>query len=191
MACAATGFTLSLAVPAREWIKLRVWLRQVSWKAAAAALGVIALALVLFAARTYHYTGVFSVVHGTTWRNHALWQPGQPLSQIAAAMGSSLMMVLTFNDPPRFAWYAVPLLFGALVAVAAMLRIRMFRDVPLALAAFFLVACSGALAARGVAYAGRFSMHLLGAGVALSVCAIAAIVTTVRESSQSSGRARD
>ncbi len=100
------------------------------------------------------------------------------------------MMVLTFNDPPRFAWYAVPLLFGALVAVAAMLRIRMFRDVPLALAAFFLVACSGALAARGVAYAGRFSMHLLGAGVALSVCAIAAIVTTVRESSQSSGRAR-
>ncbi len=127
----------------------------------------IALALLLFAARTYYYTGVFSVLHGTTWRNHALWQSGQPLPQIAAAMWSSLMMVLTFNDPPRFAWYAVPLLFGALVAVAAMLRIRMFRDVPLALAAFFLVACSGALAARGVAYAGRFSMHLLGAGVAL------------------------
>jgi hypothetical protein len=45
--------------------------------------------------------------------------------------------------------------------------------VPLPLALFFLVACSGALAARGVAYAGRFSVHLLGAGCALTVCAVA------------------
>jgi hypothetical protein len=133
---------------------------------------------------------VFSVLHGTTWRNHALWQAGQPLSEIAAAMVSSVMMVLTFNDPPRFAWYAIPLLLGAIVAVAAMLRIRVFRDVPLAVAAFFLVACSGALAARGVAYAGRFSMHLLGAGCALSVCALAAAIRT-RESSRSSDLVRD
>ena len=97
------------------------------------------------------------------------------------------MMVLTFNDPPRFALYAVPLLFGAIVALAAMLNIKVFRDVPLALAAFFLVACSGALAARGVAYAGRFSVHLLGAGCALTVCAIASLVTTA-ESSQSDDR---
>ncbi len=190
MACAASGFALSLLVPAGEWVRVRSWAAQVSWRAAAGALGAIALALLLFAMRTYHYTGVFSILHGTTWRNHALWQAGQPLSHIAAAMWSSLMMVLTFNDPPRFAWYALPLLFGAVVAVAALLRIRIFRDVPLALAAFFLVACSGALAARGVAYAGRFSMHLLGAGVALSVCAIAAAVKFARESSRSSDRAR-
>ena len=197
MACAASGFALSLAVPASDWVKLRLWTAQVSWKAAVGVVGTIAIALLLFAARTDYYTGVFSVLHGTTWRNHALWQAGQPLFQIAAAMWSSLMMVLTFNDPPRFAWYATPLLFGAFVAVAAMLRVRMFRDVPLALAAFFLVACSGALAARGVAYAGRFSMHLLGAGCALSVCAIAAAVKTFtstrpdhREFSQPSDPAR-
>jgi hypothetical protein len=178
MACAAFGFALSLAVPAGAWIRLGAWAGQVSWKAAAAGAAVIALALLLFAARTYYYTGVFSILHGTTWQNHALWQSGQPLSQIAAAMWSSVMMVLTFNDPPRLAWYAVPVLFGAVVAVAAMARIRVFRDVPLALAAFFLVACSGALAARGVAYAGRFSMHLLGAGCALSVCAVAAAIKT-------------
>jgi len=99
-------------------------------------------------------------------------------------------MVLTFNDPPRFAWYAIPLLFGAVVALAAVLRIRMFREVPLALAAFFLVACSAALAARGVAYAGRFSVHLLGAACALTVCAIASAIKT-RESSRSSDPARD
>lgn len=190
MAFAVSGFALPLSVPAGEWVKVRVWLSQVSWKAAFGVIGAVVMALVLFAARTYHYTGVFSLLHGTTWQNHALWQSGQPLSQIAAAMLSSLMMVLTFNDPPRFAWYAIPLLFGAFVALAAMVRIKVFRDVPLALAAFFLVACSGALAARGVAYAGRFSIHLLGAGCALTVCAIAAAVKTLG-SSRSSDPARD
>ena len=79
--------------------------------------------------------------------------------------------------------------------------------VALALSLFFAVACSGALAARGVAYAGRFSVHLLGAGCALTVCAMAALAKPARpqagqsnavirearprESSRSSDPARD
>jgi hypothetical protein len=176
MALASAAFALSLATPAAALWRPREWWPRVSWRGAIAFAATIGLALLFFAWRTYHYTGVFSLLYGTTWRNHALWNAGQPLSQILAAMSSSLMMVLTFNDPPRFAWYAIPLLFGALVAVAAVLRVRIVREVPLALAAFFLVACSAALAARGVAYAGRFSVHLLGAGCALTVCAIASAV---------------
>lgn len=190
MALATSAFALVVSVTTTGWWRVREWWPRISWTAAGGAIGTIALALTLFAARTYHYTGIFSVLHGTTWLNHALWESGQPLSEIAAAMGSSLMMVLTFNDPPRFAWYAVPLLIGALVAVAAMSGHKLFHRVPLALAAFFLVACSGALVARGVAYAGRFSVHLLGAGCALTVCAIASIVTT-RGSSRSSDPVRD
>jgi hypothetical protein len=91
-------------------------------------------------------------------------------------MVSSLMMVLTFNDPPRFAWYALPLLIGFVVMIAALFNVKAFRDVPMALVLFFAVLCSGALVARGVAYAGRFSVHLLGAGCALTVCAIASFV---------------
>ena len=144
----------------------------------------IAIALLLFAARTYHYTGVFSILHGTTWRNHALWQQGP------AAMLSSLMMVLTFNDPPQFAWYALPLLAGAAVTLLALLNVKGFRDVPAPLALFFAVACSGALAARGVAYAGRFSVHLLGAGCALTICAVASLAKA-RGSSRPSDPARD
>ena len=122
-------------------------------------------------------------------------------------MISSLMMVLTFNDPPRFAWYALPLLTGAGVSALSLLNIKGFREVPLALSLFFAVACSGALAARGVAYAGRFSVHLLGAGCALTVCAMAALAKPARpqagqsnavirearprESSRSSDPARD
>jgi hypothetical protein len=169
MAAATAAFALPLTIPAGALWRPRQWLPQVSWKAVAGVASMIALALVLFAARTYYYTGVFSVLHGTTWRNHALWEQGP------AAMLSSLMMVLTFNDPPRFAWYALPLLIGALVTLLSLLNVKGFRDVPLALAVFFAVACSGALAARGVAYAGRFSVHLLGAGCALTICAIASL----------------
>lgn len=189
MAFAASGFALSLSVTTGDVWRPRVWWPQIAWRGALGVIGTIAAALVFFAWRTYHYTGVFSILYGTTWRNHALWDSGQPIGTIAAAMWSSLMMVLTFNDPPRFAWYAMPLLCGAAVAVLAVARIRIVRDVPLALSAFFLVACSGALAARGVAYAGRFSVHLLGAACALTICAIAAAIRTLG-SSRSSDPAR-
>jgi hypothetical protein len=191
MAFASSAFGLSLAVTARGWWRPKQWWPSVSWNALFGVAGVILIAMTLFTLRTYHYTGVFSMLHGTTWGNHVLWRPGQPLSDTLAGMFSSLMMVLTFNDPPRFALYAVPLLFGAIVAFAAILNIKVFRDVPLAAVAFFLVACSGALAARGVAYAGRFSIHLLGAGCALTVCAIASLVTSLRGSSRSCDPARE
>ncbi len=198
MAFASAAFGLSLAISSRGWWRPKTWWPHVSWNALYGVAGVILIAMTLFTIRTYHYTGVFSMLHGTTWGNHALWRPGQPIWDAAAGMLSSLMMVLTFNDPPRFALYAVPLLFGALTALAALAGVKGFRDIPLALTAFFVVACSGALAARGVAYAGRFSVHLLGAGCALTVAAIAALVTRrdatpagARESFRSSDRARD
>jgi hypothetical protein len=198
MAFASAAFGLSLAAPSRGWWRPKTWSPQVSWTALYGVAGVILVAMMLLTMRTYHYTGVFSMLHGTTWGNHALWRPGQPISESAAGMLSSLMMVLTFNDPPRLAPYAVPLLFGAAAALAAFAGIKGFRDIPLALTAFFVVACSGALAARGVAYAGRFSVHLLGAGCALSVAVIASLVAARepirsgdRESSRSSDPARE
>ena len=178
MAFASSAFGLSLAVTSRGWWRPKTWWPHVSWNALFGVAGVILIAMMLFTLRTYHYTGVFSMLHGTTWGNHALWRPGQPLADTAAGMLSSLMMVLTFNDPPRFAFYALPLLFGADRRGGGDADVKVFRECRWRSAAFFLVACSGALAARGVAYAGRFSVHLLGAGCALTVCAIASLVTT-------------
>ena len=116
----SSAFGLSLAVTARGWWRPKTWWPHVSWSALAGVAGVIVIAMTLFTIRTYHYTGVFSMLHGTTWGNHVLWRPGQPIGDAAAGMLSSLMMVLTFNDPPRFALYALPLLVGAFVALAAM-----------------------------------------------------------------------
>jgi hypothetical protein len=197
MAAAVTAFAIPLTITSAGWWRLRAWWPQVSWRAVSGIGAMIALGILLFTLRTYYYTGVFSFFHGTTWGNHALWQSNHSLSQNLSAMMGSLMMVLTFNDPPRFAWYALPLLIGAAVALAALLGVKGL-NVPLPLALFFAIACSGALAARGVAYAGRFSVHLLGAGCALTICAAASAVATwqstppvVRESSQSSDPVRE
>jgi hypothetical protein len=176
MAAAVSAFAIPLTTLTPGWWRTPEWRRRISWPAVFGVTGMIALAVLLFTWRTYHYTGVFSFFHGTTWGNHALWQSGHTLAQNVAAMGSSLLMVLTFNDPPRFAWYALPLLVGAVVALASLWGVKGL-DVPLPLVLFFAVACSGALAARGVAYAGRFSVHLLGAGCALTICALASAVS--------------
>src|SRR5688572_29923200 len=134
MAFASSAFGLSLAVMTRGWWQPKRWWPQVSWNALFGVAGVVLIAMLLFTIRTYHYTGVFSMLHGTTWGNHVLWRTGQPAAENLAGMLSSLMMVLTFNDPPRFAFYALPLLIGAFVAVAAILNVKVFREVPLALA---------------------------------------------------------
>jgi len=176
MALAVSVFAIPLSVRTAGWWQINRWLPEVSWKGVIGVASVMAIAVFLFTLRTYHYTGVFSFLHGTTWGNHALWQSGHTVLQNLNAMLSSLMMVLTINDPPRFAIYALPLLIGAAVAGLSVLGVRGLM-VPLPLALFFAVACSGALAARGVAYSGRFSVHLLGAGCALTMCAIASVAT--------------
>ena len=83
------------------------------------------------------------------------------------AMASSLMMVLTASDPPQLAWHALPLLAGALIAVAAVCAGPGFRDAPLPVVALFLAGCVGALVTRGWGHEGRFSIHLFGAAGAL------------------------
>ena len=176
---ACRAFALSLTAPSRGMVAVR----------GLVAAGVVdravrrrrrrsRSALLLFAcAHLSLHRRVFVAAWHDVAQSRAVASRASRSRRLSPAMCSSLMMVLTFNDPPRFA------LVCAAVAVRRARRgrraaagVKVFRDVPLALVAFFLVACSAALAARGVAYAGRFSVHLLGAGCALTVCAIASAV---------------
>jgi hypothetical protein len=64
--------------------------------------------------------------------------------------------------------------------VLALLRVPWFRDVPGGPALFCVAAVAGALVARGTAYLGRFSIHLMPVAVALSVCFVASLVERFR-----------
>jgi dolichyl-phosphate-mannose-protein mannosyltransferase len=145
------------------------------WRSSAAIVCVVALGVLLFAWRTWHYTGVFSVFYGTQRELLSVWQPSLPFVVILERMLGSVMMVLTVNDPARFDLVALPVLGGALVAVLAIARVSWFRAVPVPPVLFFFAAISGALFARGSAYPGRFSMHVLPVSCALAVCGLAAV----------------
>ena len=89
MAFASSAFGLSLAVTPRHWWRPGTWWPSVSWNALFGVAGMILVAMLLFTIRTYHYTGVFSMLHGTTWGNHVLWRAGQPAADNLAGMLSS------------------------------------------------------------------------------------------------------
>ncbi len=168
-------FALPLRMPVRALVQPRVWLSRVSWRTAIIIPAVIGLGLFFFAWRTWYYTGVFSLFHGTQRYIVAIWQPDMPLRTVAYWMAYNVMYVLTANDPPRLDIFTSPLVIGALVAVLSMLGVPRLRDLPAAGVLFFFAAIAGAFIARGWAYTGRFSVHVMPITCALTVCAAASL----------------
>jgi hypothetical protein len=125
-------------------------------------------------ARTYYYTGIFSLFAGTQAGMLSLWQPSA--GSIAGNVIDSVLMVLTMNDPPRADPRALPLVTGVLAALGGLLGIGRLRHLPLAAVALCLAGVAGAMVARGTAYSGRFSVALLPVTVVLSILTIALFV---------------
>ena len=137
----------------------------------------IACGVLFLAARTWHYTGVFSAFYGTQRTLLATWQPGMALGTAWTRMAAIVLMILTVNDPPRFDLFAVPVLAGAAVALLAAARAPRLRAVPLPLVLFFGASIAGAFVARGSAYPGRFSVHVLPITAALAMCGAYALAS--------------
>jgi len=173
LALAVAAFAIPPNVRAFDLWRPRSWLPTVSVTTAMSIIGVVAIGILLFMLRTYHYTGVFSFFHGTTLNTNSVWQPGLSFGELATRMLDSAYMVLSMSDPPRFVWYATPMLAAAIIAFAALAGVPVVRNLPLSLVLFFLAGISGALVARGVAYSGRFSTIVIGSACAVTIGAIA------------------
>jgi len=177
MAAGIAIFALPLDVRVRDLLSPSAWWRRVAWSTVVAVWSCLALGLLLFAWRTYHYTGVFSVFYGTQRYIVAVWQPQLPLSTILENLLISVGKVLTVNDPPRFDVYALPVALGALVGVLSLAGVPRLRDLPAAAVLFFWASIAGAFVAYGWVYPGRFSVHVLPITGALATCAAAALAT--------------
>ena len=72
---------------------------------------------------------------------------------------------------------------GVCCAMLALLQAPIVRRLPAALVLFCLAALSGGFVARGVAYPGRFSLHLIPVAVAVMASTVAIIAgrRTARE----------
>ena len=174
MALAAAIFVWPLDAPASTIWKPRDWFVKVSRPAALALPVALAIGMGLFAWRTWYYTGEFSVFFGTQAGARAVWQPGMSFRDAAAAALSSVMMVATTTDPPHFHNGAVPILAGSALSIMALIGAPFARRLPMTLVIFTTAGFASALLARGNAYSGRFSVHVVGATVAVLTVAIAA-----------------
>jgi hypothetical protein len=179
MALAVAAFALPLSLPAAALWRPRLWWPHVRWRVVIGVCLALAIGALLFAWRTWYYTGVFGLFYGTQREFLAVWKPGMPAAAAAQAMVSSVMMVLTATDPPAFTWHALPLLVAALVAIASLVRVPVLRDAPAPVVMLFLAGCVGALVTRGWGHEGRFSIHLFAAASALCVWTLAAVVRLI------------
>ena len=173
MALGVAIFALPIRQPVRTLFRPRTWIARISWPTAAAVVVAVGVGVLLFAWRTWYYTGVFSVFYGTQRDLLSLWQPGMALGTLLERMAGSVMMVLTMNDPARFDPYSLPLLIGAGVSLLGVAGVPKLRELPLAPLVFCLVALSGALVTRGSAYSGRFSIHMIAVTCAVVTCTAA------------------
>ena len=180
MAVAVAVFAWPIAQPMATILSPAAWFKRASLSTIVIVVSAIGLGLVLFAWRTYHYTGVFSVAQGTALdpeRGNArmLWAHAASIREWLRLMYDSLMMVLMTTDPPRVHAGALPLIAAAAVSVAAVTGLGPFGALPLPAVLFMLSAIAGSLVARGTAYPGRFSIHILGAASTVFVCTLAEI----------------
>ena len=195
MMLAVAAFAWPIRQPVSEvWKPATLWPRA-SRTVLLGVFGAAALGLWLLTARTWYYTGVLSMLYGTQAGALSVWQPTDQGGSVLQNVIGSVLMVLTMNDPPRFDVRAVPVLAGAMTAVLAFIGLRPFRALPLNAVVLCLAGLSGALVARGTAYPGRFSIHLVPVTVALFMCAIARFTTRPHEAlrlgrPESSGRLR-
>jgi hypothetical protein len=172
MAAGIALFALSTRVPLYRFFQSPPWRVMIAWRTLVVVPAVLALGLLFFAWRNWHFNGTFSVLGGTALQTLALWQPGMSLAAVVPRWISSVLMVITVHDPPQFDWKSLPVLFGAVVAPLAVLGVPRFREVPALPALFFLAAISAAFVARGSAYPGRFSVHIIGVTCVLTVIGI-------------------
>ena len=186
MALAIAALALPSDVRVRDLWRPRTWIARVDWRTVAWVVAAVATGVFLFTLRTWYFTGHFSFFEGTTMGVNSIYQPGMSAAELARRMADSAWMVLTMNDPPRFVWYAAPLVAAAAISVASLLYVPVARDIPLAIVLLFLAGMSGALVARGVAYSGRFSTIVIASAIAVTMCAVArAFARGVREVSGS------
>jgi hypothetical protein len=180
MVCAIVVFAFPTRTPVFVVWRPSTWLRHASRPVLLAVLGGVALAMWLFTWRTYHYTGFIDMFYGTQATDRSVWKSGYSILQGLREVLGSIAMVVTMSDPPAFDVRSLPIIGGIVAAFAGLIGIGRLRTLPLNASVLALAGLTGAIVARGSAYPGRFSMHLIPAAVAVFTCAVALVITALR-----------
>jgi hypothetical protein len=184
---ALVALALPEGVEAGAAFTLRAW-RRLPVRVVAAYGACLTAGFILFAARTWYYTGQLNPFAGTT-RVHNGTGLGLTIDSLWSATAwqralESVVMIVSVQDPPRFDVRAVMVIVGFVAAILALVRFPLARRLPLGVVVMCVAAVAGGLVARGVAYPGRFSIHLIPVAVAVSVSLCGLAVAAFRRDHQ-------
>jgi hypothetical protein len=180
-AAAVAVFCLPVSVRAGDWLRWRSWWPKMSKPALAGIAVSIAGAIVLFSLRTYYYTGSANALAGTQASARSVWQPTDAGESAVENVIGSVLMVLTMSDPPRLDPRSLPILIGVAAALLGLAGVRRLRELPMNVSILCVAGIAGAFVARGSAYPGRFSIHLIPVTVALTVSAVRLVLARPRQ----------
>jgi hypothetical protein len=160
--------------------------RRIRWNAAAVFAVGFSTGVLLFALRTWHYTGVFSLFHGTSlYFNDTGLRPWTLLDgDVWSRVAHSLWALIWMNEPTQPDVRALVMASGALVAIATLVHLPIARRVPAALLIATIGATIGAFFTHGHPYPGRFSIHVIPLASALTAIAAARVLALRRWSRQ-------
>jgi hypothetical protein len=134
----------------------------------------LAAGVALFASRTWWYTGVFSVLYGTSLKNN---DTGLRLSTMGSTdvwrrVAHSLNALVWMNEPPGPDIRALLVVAGVGLSVLALLQVPRVSRLPASIAVVTVGAALSSFVAHTHAYPGRMSIHLVPLAVAMTVVAV-------------------
>jgi hypothetical protein len=163
---------IPLAVPSR-WRDALHEAASINVCAAALYLGTFAAGIALFATRTWWYTGVFSLLYGTSLKNN---DTGLRLTTLGdgavwTRIWHSLRALVWMNEPPSPDPRAALVVVGVLLSAAALLQVPKVNRLPLSIAVVTIGACVSSFLAHTHNYPGRMSIHLAPFAIAMTATA--------------------
>jgi hypothetical protein len=166
-------------LPAR-WLRAWSAMRQLDPRPALAYTATFATGVALFALRTWWFTGVFSLLYGTSLKNN---DTGLRLSTVASLevwtkIAHGLSCLVWMNEPPSPDPRSVLVFAGVLLSVLALLQLPRVNRLPFSIAVVTVGATLSTFFAHTHAYPGRMSIHLVPFAIAMSVGAAASVVRT-------------
>lgn len=171
------AFLLSTVTPVRL-DRLRAALMRVPVRRAVAFVMTFVFGVTLFAARTWHYTGVFSLFYGTSLKNNDTGLRPWTLfdAPVWERIAHSLQATVFMNEPTRPDPRAMVMVAGTIVLLLAIAQTRISGRVPAIAAIAAIGGIAGAFIAHAHGYPGRFTIHLLPFAGTLAMTGSAALM---------------
>ncbi len=169
-------FLLALPIPVTVPARWRDAVHQaisIDARASAAYLGTFTAGVALFATRTWWYSGVFSILYGTSLKYN---DTGLRLttvfdSAVWMRIWHSLRALVWMNEPPSPDPRAILVVAGVLLSAGALLQLPKLNRLPLSIAIVCIGACVSSFLAHTHNYPGRMSIHLAPFAVAMTATA--------------------